>query len=238
MSEYGGWTGRLLSVDLTRGELHVEESSPWLPQHIGAAGLGLALVWERVPPGAGALEPENLLFLGVGPLTGTWAPCAGRAVAVSLAPAAYPVEHVAQGSVGGRWPAMLKWAGLDGVAITGRAAGPVCLVIHDDEFANGRLRQECIKAVRREHPEGTAAAVEALASCHPSSAKRVYRYRADHPTKGGLGRFAYEHVRSRNAEAARKLEMSNQIIEHDLLRPSGEGRVYSLLDLPPASGPQ
>ena len=32
--------------------------------------------------GATAFDPENALFFGVGPLTGSYAPCAGRAVAV------------------------------------------------------------------------------------------------------------------------------------------------------------
>ena len=132
MSELHGWTGRLLRVDLSSGELRVEDSRRWLPQRIGAVGLGLSLVWEEVPADAGALDPENLLFIGVGPLTGTWAPCSGRAIAVSLSPAGYPVEHVGQGSVGGQWPAELKWAGYDGIAIVGRSPKPVFLAICDE----------------------------------------------------------------------------------------------------------
>ena len=127
-----GWAGKLLHVDLTAGETTVEESWPFLPQRIGAIGLGLAQIWDRVPAGCGALDPENVLFIGVGPLTGSWAPCAGRAIAVSLSPAGYPVEHVGQGSVGGQWPAELKWAGYDGLVITGRSATPVFLAIHND----------------------------------------------------------------------------------------------------------
>lgn len=137
MSTLAGWTGRLLWVDLTRGEVRVEESWPWLPRRIGALGLGLSLVAERVPAGTGALDPANLLFVGVGPLTGSWAPCAGRAVAVSVSPATYPVEQVAQSSVGGQWPAELKWAGFDGVAVQGRSPHPVVLVISD---GGGELR--------------------------------------------------------------------------------------------------
>ena len=133
MSKLGGWTGRLLCVDLTRGEIRTEESWRFLPRRIGAAGLGLSLHWERVPAAATALDPENLLFIGAGPLTGTWAPCSGRAVAISLSPAGYPVEHVAQSSVGGQWPAELKWAGYDGIALQGRAAAPVWLAIRDGE---------------------------------------------------------------------------------------------------------
>ncbi|MBM4319167.1 MAG: hypothetical protein FJ125_04215 [Deltaproteobacteria bacterium] len=130
---YGGWTGRLLYVDLDAGRVRVEESWPHLPRRIGAAGLGLALLWERVPAGAAALDPENLLFVGAGPLTGSWAPCSGRAVAISLSPAGFPVEHVGQSSVGGQWPAELKWAGYDAIAVQGRSPHPVFLAVHDDE---------------------------------------------------------------------------------------------------------
>lgn len=127
-----GWTGRLLAVDLTAGEVSVEDTFEWVPARIGAVGVGLALLWERVPAGVGPFDPENLLYIGVGPLTGTWAPCAGRAVAVSRSPQSYPVEHVMQGSVGGQWPAELKWAGYDGIAITGRSPTPVFLAIRDE----------------------------------------------------------------------------------------------------------
>ncbi len=130
-----GYTGRLLCVDLSAGRTWVEDSFRWLPQYVGAAGLGLALHWERVPAGCGALDPENLFFIGVGPLTGSYAPCAGRAVAISLSPGGYPVEQVAQSSVGGRWPAALKWAGYDGIAITGRSPQPCFVAIQDDRVA-------------------------------------------------------------------------------------------------------
>lgn len=133
MSFDHGYAGRILFVDLTSGTIHTEPTAQWLPQRIGAIGIGLALVWERVPPGAGPFDPENLLFIGVGPLTGTWAPCAGRAVAVSLSPAGYPVEHVGQSSVGGQWPSELKWAGFDGIAITGQAPYPQFLAIRDGQ---------------------------------------------------------------------------------------------------------
>ncbi len=133
MTELYGWAGRILCVDLGSGEIREEPTERWLPDRIGAIGIGLAMHWERVPPDARAFDPVNLLFIGVGPLTGTWAPCAGRAVAVSLSAAAYPVEQVAQGSVGGQWPAELKWAGYDAVAITGRAPEPVYLWVHDGQ---------------------------------------------------------------------------------------------------------
>ncbi|MBW2528947.1 MAG: hypothetical protein JRI23_32525 [Deltaproteobacteria bacterium] len=135
MSFEHGWAGKILFVDLTTGQIHTEPTEQWLPARIGAIGIGLDILWERVPAAAGPFDPDNLLYIGVGPLTGSWAPCAGRAVAVSLSPAGYPVEHVGQSSVGGQWPAELKWAGYDGVVIAGRAPHPQYLAIHDEQVA-------------------------------------------------------------------------------------------------------
>lgn len=131
MSYSHGWAGTILFVDLTTGVIRTEPTERWLPARIGAIGIGLDILWEQVPAGTGAFDADNVLFIGVGPLTGSWAPCAGRAVAVSLSPATYPVEHVGQSSVGGQWPAELKWAGFDGIAIRGRAPYPQLLAIRD-----------------------------------------------------------------------------------------------------------
>lgn len=128
-----GWAGKILFVDLTSGSIRTEPTEQWLPARIGAIGIGLDLVWERVPAGTGPFDPDNLLYIGVGPLTGTWAPCAGRAVAVSLSPQGYPVEHVGQSSVGGQFAAELKWSGFDAIAITGQAPAPVFLAIKDGD---------------------------------------------------------------------------------------------------------
>jgi aldehyde:ferredoxin oxidoreductase len=133
VAERGGWTGKLLVVDLTTGDITEEDTYRWVPGRIGAAGVGLALMWERVPFGTRALDAENMLYIGVGPLTGTWAPSAGRATAVSLSPAGHPVEDVGHSSMGGQWPAELKWAGFDGMAIFGRSSKPVFLAIRDGQ---------------------------------------------------------------------------------------------------------
>lgn len=132
MSTLHGWAGRILFVDLTEGRWWSEPTWEHVPRRIGALGLGLQLVWDRVPARTGGLDPANLLFLGVGPLTGTWAPSAGRAVGVTISPASHPVEHVVQSGLGGQWPAELKWAGWDGIAVLGRSPRPVYLLVVDE----------------------------------------------------------------------------------------------------------
>ena len=63
-----GFTGKVLRVDLTRGNVW-QESLPEARyrQYIGGLGLGSRLLYDRLPLGAGPLDPENLL-LARGPL--------------------------------------------------------------------------------------------------------------------------------------------------------------------------
>lgn len=60
----------LLEVDLTTGESRVIDVTEDVKLYLGARGLGDKLIWDLVPQGADALSPENILHVGVGPLTG------------------------------------------------------------------------------------------------------------------------------------------------------------------------
>jgi aldehyde:ferredoxin oxidoreductase len=126
-----GWTGRLLRVDLSSGRIWEEESRSQGQEFIGGRGLGTALAWEEIPPGVGALDPENVLMFLTGPFTGTTAPMSGRVTVCGLGPQGYPHEWFTRGSMGGHWGPELKYAGYDGVVITGRAEAPVYLWIND-----------------------------------------------------------------------------------------------------------
>ena len=129
------WTGRLLWVDLTSGEVAVRDSEPYLVDYLGGRGLAARLAWDLLPPGVGALDAENVLFFMVGALVGTPAPSAGRVTICGLSPQAYPHEWYTRANLGGHWGAALKYAGYDGLIVTGRAAQPVVLVIDDDRVA-------------------------------------------------------------------------------------------------------
>jgi aldehyde:ferredoxin oxidoreductase len=128
-----GYAGTVLRVDLSTRRVHREETARWLPGAIGGLGLGYRAAFELMPAVCGAFDPENVLFFGVGPLTGTYAPSAGHTTFVSKAAQTDPVEQVVHGSLGGSFGTELKLAGYDGVVVTGRADAPVYLAICDDE---------------------------------------------------------------------------------------------------------
>ena len=72
MNELGGYIGRFLNVDLARDELTDElPAESLLRSYIGGYGLGARILYERMPAGADALGPDNLLGFVTGPLTGT-----------------------------------------------------------------------------------------------------------------------------------------------------------------------
>ena len=128
----GGWTGRLLRVDLSTGKLWTESSLEHLEQYVGGRGLGARIAWEEIPPGIGPFDPANLLVFAPGPLTGTSAPNSGRTAISTLSPQAYPYEWWTYSSVGGFWGPQLKYAGYDAVIVRGESPEPVYLWIDDE----------------------------------------------------------------------------------------------------------
>ncbi len=127
----GGWVGVILRVDLTTGRIETQSSLDYGPKFVGARGVAARLAWEEIPPGTGPFDPENRLFIGAGPLTGTSAPNSGRTTVCSLSPQAYPYEWFTRSSIGGYWGPMLKYAGYDALLIYGRSPEPVYLWIDD-----------------------------------------------------------------------------------------------------------
>ena len=128
-----GYAGTILRVDLTHRRIERQPTDRWLPRAVGGLGLGYLAAFEEIPPGCGAFDPENILFFGVGPLTGTYAPSAGHTTFVSKAAQTHPVEQVIHCSLGGSFGTELKCAGYDGVIVVGRADEPISLAICDDE---------------------------------------------------------------------------------------------------------
>ena len=161
MSEIYGWTGRILRVDLSSGEISTIDTMKYIPDFIGGVGVASRIAWEELSPGVGAFDPGNLLFIMVGPLTGTMASGAGRVEVLGIAPQQHPSVFSRSG-MGGHWGAELKYAGYDGVIVQGKAEKPVYLWIHDGEVEIldadnlwGRGTYGTTKALRASHGHET-----------------------------------------------------------------------------------
>jgi len=132
MSELYGWTGKILRVDLTGGKVSTIDTAAYVPRFIGGLGIAAKIAWDELRPGVDALSPENMLFIMVGPLTGTLASGGSRVVVAGIAPQQRPSVFSRSG-MGGHWGAELKYAGFDGVMVQGKAEKPVYLWVHDGE---------------------------------------------------------------------------------------------------------
>ena len=127
----GGYTGRVLTVDLTTGAIKEESpSEDMYHDFIGGTGLGVRILYERMKPKSDPLGPGNILGFVTGPLTGTTVPGSGRFTVVTKSPV---TGGWADSNSGGFWGPSLKWAGYDAVFVSGRSRRPVYLVI-----SNGR----------------------------------------------------------------------------------------------------
>ena len=122
-----GWIGKVLRVNLSTGKVSTEALDPGLAKdYIGARGLGTKIMTDEVDPKVDPLSPENKLVFVPGPLTGTFAPSAGRYTVVTKGAL---TGAIASANSGGTWGPALKFAGYDALIIEGAAPKPVYLWI-------------------------------------------------------------------------------------------------------------
>ena len=78
-----GWTGTILRVNLTTGNITLEDSSKF-KKFVGGMGFGYKIMYDEVPPGTMPFDEGNKLVFATGPLTGSGAPCSSRVNITSL----------------------------------------------------------------------------------------------------------------------------------------------------------
>jgi aldehyde:ferredoxin oxidoreductase len=123
-----GYTGKILIVDLTSGEIHEEQLPDELyREFIGGVGLGVRLLYERRPGKVDPLGQQNILGFMSGLLSGTAAPSSSRLTLVSKSPL---TGGWGDASVGGYIGYDLKRAGYDGILFYGISPKPVYLSIY------------------------------------------------------------------------------------------------------------
>jgi len=78
---------KITRIDLTDGSFStvgIDESI--VRNYVGGIGLGTRIVYDEVPPGVDALDPESRIVVAVGPLTGTLLPGSCRYHIVAKSP--------------------------------------------------------------------------------------------------------------------------------------------------------
>ena len=133
----GGYFGKILEIDLANKQYKTRNISDELYRnYIGGSGLGAYLLFTEVDAKADPLSNDNFLFLGTGPLNGTYCPSTRLSVA-------FKSPHTgifAHSEVGGPFANEIKWAGWDGILVKGKSRLPIWLYINNDkvEFKDAR----------------------------------------------------------------------------------------------------
>ena len=125
MSEWHGYTGRVLVVDVGERTWEVEDLDATVARDfIGGRGLGAARLFAETGAGTDPLSPESPLVFATGPLTGTKAPTSGRFSLTGRSPLTGTILDT---NCGGALGARLKGAGFDVLVVRGAADSPTVL---------------------------------------------------------------------------------------------------------------
>jgi aldehyde:ferredoxin oxidoreductase len=122
-----GVTDKILWVDLTRGTC-TEEVVPEAVYENYLSGVGLAAyyLYQRIPAGAGALGPDNILAFVSGLLTATGSLMTGRWLAAAKSPL---TNTWGAANCGGMFAPAVKQCSYDGIFFAGASATPVYLYV-------------------------------------------------------------------------------------------------------------
>ncbi len=125
-----GYGGHILRVDLTSGKIRREKTDPeYLLQTIGGRGLNSMRLFEELDRKADPLSPENILMIGVGPLTGTLLTASAYMTISGRSPL---TGILGDSAAGGHFGPEMKFAGYDQLIVTGKSDKPCYLLIADD----------------------------------------------------------------------------------------------------------
>jgi len=127
-----GYAGKILRLNLTERKVDTIPTSKY--QHwMGGHGMGSAIFFDLVKDKTkDGFHPANVVTMMTSPLSATLVPAAsGRMEVQGIGVQSYPIGWFTRSNFGGRFSAMLKFAGWDGIVIQGKADKPVWIDIRD-----------------------------------------------------------------------------------------------------------
>ena len=130
MQHHFGHAGYRLRINLTDRKSRIEEiPEDYARKWMGGRGFNMEVFFREIPVDADPWGPENLLLVGVGPITGTSFP--GSRINVSgKSP---HTGFLGDSNAGGHFSAEMKFAGYDQFVFEGKADRPVYVRIVDHE---------------------------------------------------------------------------------------------------------
>jgi aldehyde:ferredoxin oxidoreductase len=121
------YMGKILRVDLSAEKTWEEPlNESYAKDYLGGSGLAARYLFDLVDEKTDPLGPHNPLIFMTGPLVGTAFSCSGRHSVCGLSPL---TGIWGEANSGGFFGPELRFAGFDGILITGRARYPVWISI-------------------------------------------------------------------------------------------------------------
>lgn len=130
-SKLYGYGGRLLRIDLSKGQVRVEPTPEKLAREwLGGRGFVAKLLWDELAPGVEPLSAANKVVVASGPMSGVFLPSSGK---IEIGAKSPETGLYGEGNMGGHLAAELKYAGYDAIVIEGAASRPSYICIDDDK---------------------------------------------------------------------------------------------------------
>lgn len=113
----GGYTDRILKVDLSTREIAIQELPPdFKNKYVGGRGYALKLIWDGTTRGTLYDSPENILVMASGPLGNEPGfPGTGKFIVGTISPL---TDTFIDSNVGGHFAPLLKLAGFDALVLS------------------------------------------------------------------------------------------------------------------------
>ncbi len=127
----GGYTDRILRVDLSRQEITIQELPPdFKNKYVGGRGYALKIIWDGTKRETRYDSPENILVMAGGPLCNEPGfPGTGKFIIGTISPL---TDTFIDSNIGGHFSSLLKLAGFDALAVSGISKKDVILTIDGD----------------------------------------------------------------------------------------------------------
>jgi aldehyde:ferredoxin oxidoreductase len=127
----GGYAGQILHIDLTKESITKDPLDlDMARKFLGGFGLNCKLAWDLLDPNVDPYDPENIIFMGMGPMLGTASPVSSKHSVMSKWPS---TGTISPGTAGGDFGINVKLSGYDEVIIKGKAKRPVYIRIAGDD---------------------------------------------------------------------------------------------------------
>ena len=155
-----GWTGNMLRVNLTTGQISTESSEKYF-DYIGGKGMANRILYDEVPAGTKPTDEASKVIFAAGPNCGASAPCSSRTT-ISFLSTFTKNNAIVDAHMGGDTAIMMKYAGYDAIIIEGKSEKPVYISIKDDDvqikdaaFVWGKYTMDTVAEICKVEGTGT-----------------------------------------------------------------------------------